>query len=94
MDYLYPWKQFKRKDLPKIIKEIDETFPSSKFSVKRRKNNRGDWGYDETYLVGAICLFKISFDGARRDVKHYYNSALIKLENKKNTTTTESEVSA
>ncbi len=76
---LHSWKQFKKKDLNKIMAQIEETFPNAKFSCFSEKNGRGDYGFDETYSIGIICLIKTSIDGARRDVRQYFNSALIKI---------------
>ena len=72
--YFYPWKRFLKKDLENIIKKITEKFgQNAKFRVIMEKNGRGDYGFDEIYMVNKTELIKISFDGARQKIWCFFN---------------------
>ena len=81
-------KAIKSKDVEKILGVLQKASKKNPelggFNVKTTKNDRGDYGYDQTFSYKGEIFLKESVDGARTNVLWYvtenYEQVLKKIE--------------
>ena len=62
----------KVKSILKTLNKFGKKHPYNKsFAIRKIKNNRGDYGYNDLYFYNGVLFLVSSIDGARIDVRFY-----------------------